>query len=75
MTKHVVSDSSAGSQLPAERAHGWLKVGVIAAASVLAGGLAAAWWYRETLTKLHQTEAGPANPEFGTSVYEPADES
>jgi len=29
-----------------------LKVGLIATASALAGGLAVAWWYRETLKKL-----------------------
>jgi hypothetical protein len=29
-----------------------LKVGLISAVSALAGGLAAAWWYRKTLNKL-----------------------
>ena len=29
-----------------------LKVGMIATASALAGGLAVAWWYKETLKKL-----------------------
>jgi hypothetical protein len=28
------------------------KLGILAASSALAGGLAASWWYRRTLTKL-----------------------
>jgi hypothetical protein len=34
-----------------------LKVGLLAAASALAGGLAAAWYYRKTLARLRQAEA------------------
>lgn len=34
----------------------WLKVGAIAAASALLGGLAAAWFYRKTLTQLREAE-------------------
>jgi hypothetical protein len=45
---------------------GWLKVGVVAAASALAGGLAAAWWYRKTLKTLRQTEEIAINPHFGS---------
>jgi hypothetical protein len=51
----------------------WVKLGVVAAASVLAGGLAAAWWYRKTLTRLRQAEEKPINPDFGISEDEPAD--
>jgi hypothetical protein len=29
-----------------------IKLGLVSVASALAGGLAAAWWYRKTLTKL-----------------------
>ena len=43
----------------------WGKVGVVAAASALIGGLAAAWWYRKTLKKLRQSEEIYQNPEFG----------
>jgi hypothetical protein len=39
---------------------GWLRVGVIAAASALAGGLAAAWFYRKTLTRLQEASHAPA---------------
>ena len=43
----------------------WIKVGAIAAASALAGGLAAAWFYRNTLNKLRQAESNPENSDFG----------
>jgi hypothetical protein len=43
----------------------WLKVSAIAAASALAGGLAAAWFYRKTLDSLREAESGGGNPEFG----------
>ena len=43
----------------------WLKVGAIAAASALAGGLAAAWWYRKTLRTLRQSGETGTNPKFG----------
>jgi hypothetical protein len=45
----------------------WLKLGAVAAVSVLAGGLAAAWWYRNTLRKLHQAEETAPNPDSGIS--------
>ena len=35
---------------------GWLRVGAIAAASALMGGLAAAWFYRKTLSRLQEAE-------------------
>jgi len=38
---------------------------VIAAASVLAGGLAAAWWYQKTLETLRQAGETGQNPQFG----------
>jgi hypothetical protein len=50
-------------------------VGIIAAASALAGGLAAAWWYRKTITKLHQTEEIGQNPHFGIPEDDSSDES
>jgi hypothetical protein len=33
---------------------GWVKVGAIAAASAVLGGLAAAWFYRKTLSQLQE---------------------
>ena len=35
---------------------GWFKVGMLAAVSALAGGLAVAWFYRSTLKRLRQAE-------------------
>jgi hypothetical protein len=40
-------------------APGWFKIGVLAAASALAGGLAVVWFYRSTLTRLRQAEGAP----------------
>jgi hypothetical protein len=39
----------------------------MAAASALAGGVAAAWWYRKTLNKLHESGENTENPQFGIS--------
>ena len=38
-------------------APGWFRVGVLAAASALVGGLAVAWYYRKTLARLRQAES------------------
>jgi hypothetical protein len=43
----------------------WVKFGVIAAASALAGGLAAAWWYGKTLETLRRAGEMSQNPQFG----------
>ena len=54
---------------------GWLKLGVIAAASALAGGLAAAWWYRKTLKTLRQTDETTQNPHFGIPTDDPGNDA
>ena len=43
----------------------WIKMGVIAGVLVLAGGLAAARWYRKTLETLRQAGETGRNPQFG----------
>ena len=48
----------------------WARVGFVAVASALAGGLAAAWWYRKTLKTLRRSEETDPNPEFGISSDE-----
>jgi hypothetical protein len=53
----------------------WVKLGVLAAASALAGGVAAAWWYRKTLIKLRQVEEASHNTGFRIPEEESADES
>jgi hypothetical protein len=50
-----------------------LKVGLLAAASALAGGLAAAWYCRKTLARLRQAEAAlelDENPTSANGVVE-----
>jgi len=37
----------------------------VAAVSALAGGVAAAWYYRKTLARLQQAEAHPQGQEHG----------
>jgi hypothetical protein len=64
--KSSVSDG-AGHETNSERResapHGWLKVGAVAAASAVLGGLAAAWFYRKTLSQLREAEDKIQNPE------------
>ncbi len=64
MTNPPESSSSPPQSAQTSRPSGWLKVGAVAAASALAGGLAAAWFYRKTLTRLRQAEDQPPNPAF-----------
>jgi hypothetical protein len=62
--KHLESAQSTESPASNERLPPWIKLGVIAAASALAGGLAAAWFYRNTLNKLRQAESNLENSDF-----------
>ena len=41
-----------------------MKVGVVAVATAFAGGLAAAWWYRKTLARLHEAEDAAGDTHF-----------
>jgi hypothetical protein len=52
------SDSDATMDVPAQggSGSGWVRVGAIAAASAVLGGLAAAWFYRKTLSQLREAE-------------------
>jgi hypothetical protein len=52
----------------------WIKVGVFAAASALAGGLAAAWYYRNTLTRLKQAENRDLESGSGASCSDSGDD-
>ncbi len=53
--------------------HGWLKVGAVAAASAVLGGLAAAWFYRKTLSQLREAEDGVPSSEAGITEDESAE--
>jgi hypothetical protein len=70
MAKPSDSDGYSSKTNTNGHAPGWLKVGIVAAASVLAGGLAAAWWYRKTLKTLRQTEEITINPHFSSETDE-----
>jgi hypothetical protein len=41
---------------------------------VLVGGLAAAWWYRKTLSKIHEADGNSENPDFRISGDDSSDE-
>jgi hypothetical protein len=59
MAEPVDSDQLPTSEEPQNRPENWVKVGAVAALSAIAGGLAAAWWYRRTLTKLRDADNDP----------------
>ena len=52
----------------------WLRLGAVAAVSVLAGGLAAAWWYKKAVKQLRQAEEDASNPHYGICGDDPSDE-
>lgn len=56
MAEPVDSDQIPTSEEPQNRPENWVRVGAVAALSAIAGGLAAAWWYRRTLTKLQDAD-------------------
>jgi hypothetical protein len=74
MTSHSESDASTHKRDAGTKDSQWLKVGLVATASALAGGLAAAWWYRKTLKTLRQSGEITQNPHFGIQKDTPADE-
>jgi hypothetical protein len=52
----------------------WLKLGVIAAASAIAGGAAAALFYRKTLNRLREADAHAREADVGRSEPGSGDE-
>ena len=56
---HPATESN-GKRVPGD----WLKVGAVAAASAVLGGLAAAWFYRKTLSQLREAEERVPDSEF-----------
>jgi hypothetical protein len=67
MASNSESGTSASESTPSLHRPEWLKIGIVAAASVLADGLAAAWWYRKTLKAMRKTGEINQNPYFGIS--------
>jgi hypothetical protein len=68
-SSNSVPDIGLGTKLPT-----WIKVGVVAAASVVAGGLAAAWFYRKTLHSLRNAEQDLGNPDIQIPEDDPGDD-
>ena len=74
MGSEIESESSKAPPEGDPQGSGWLRLGLVAAASALAGGVAAAWWYRKTLNKLHESGENTENSHFGISVESPAED-
>jgi hypothetical protein len=74
-TKPVESYSSAPEAEPKTTFPTWIKIGTVAAASAIAGGLAAAWFYRKTLDTLRQAESNRRDSDFGIQENEADDGS
>jgi len=74
MANSLESSDSSAPEMETHPPAGWLKVGAVAAASALAGGLLAAWWYRKTIVRLRLAEEETQNPHFGISDDIPPDE-
>jgi hypothetical protein len=71
----ISNDSKTSEHVPAgeERRGGWIRVGAVAAASAVLGGLAAAWFYRKTLTQLQAVDLDAEDTKFRTTEF-PEDE-
>jgi hypothetical protein len=74
MANNLESDGSQSTTQAGDSPPGWLRIGLVAAASALAGGVAAAWWYRKTLNKLHESGENGKNPQFGISPDDAPDD-
>jgi hypothetical protein len=75
MPNYLESSSYSENEFEPHAPAGWFKVGVVAAGSLLAGGMLAAWWYRGTLKKLREADESGQNPHFGIPEHESADEA
>jgi hypothetical protein len=60
----AVSLTSASSNGSASGLNKWLRVSALAAGSVMAGGLAVAWYYRKTLKTLQNADPPSSDSEF-----------
>jgi len=74
MARSFDSSTSPDTEPAGIKPSGWLRLGIVAGASALAGGIAAAWWYRKTLAKLRQADQPPSNPDSRIVEDEAADE-
>ena len=67
-----LSDIYQDSRLRENRPSGGLVVAIAAATSALLGGLAAAWYYRRTISRLQQAAENGQDSKFG--IPEPTDD-
>jgi hypothetical protein len=67
MTSDVKSDVSTEVEVNKPQSPSWWKLALLTTGSAFAGGIAVAWWYRKTLTKLHESGENLKNPDFGIS--------
>jgi hypothetical protein len=74
MTDSLNSITSEESPEGTPRVSTWAKMTAIAAVSALAGGMAAAWFYRKTLRKLQHAGAEAENPNFGIAAMRSGDD-
>ena len=65
MTNDSESNISVKPSGGGEGKAGLLKMGAVAVASALLGGMAVTWWYRKTVRKLHESGENSSNPHFG----------
>ncbi|MFZ0303665.1 MAG: hypothetical protein WAL75_13325 [Terracidiphilus sp.] len=75
MTSDSESNASDKTSPPVESRGELLKLGAVAVASALLGGMAAAWWYRKTIERLHETGENSINPHFGIDSDHPTDDT
>ena len=74
MPNSFESSGSADSETHAGEPKGWVKIGLVTAATAFAGGLLALWWNRQTIAKLRNAEENPQNPHFGIPEETPPDD-
>jgi predicted phage tail protein len=65
MITDIESVTSDEGKVSHTQVRGWIKVTAATTVSMVLGGLAVAWWYRKTLTKLRETGENTKNPHFG----------
>jgi hypothetical protein len=73
VTRQLDSETCAEAGVRRDQLPRWIKVSAVAAASAVAGGLAAAWFYRKTLETLQNAEDFSPNPEFRISEEDSVD--
>ena len=74
MTTEIKSDVYQKTQAEPAEGSSWIRIGLVAVASAVLGGVGAAWWYRKTLIRMRQAEVTGSNPQFGMPEEPPSDE-